>query len=410
MRPRWQSSVATGLLVALAPALAALSPAGAAGPERRATPATAYQLPFTCQQEWVGGMRAKHSPSKYAVDFNRAQDAGKPVVAAAAGVVAVSVPKGRTGYGRYVVLDHANGESSLYAHLANVFVTVGAVVDQGALLGTVGETGNVSGAHLHFEQKVGRDVASPVFAGVPFVPGPHASGNCADVPLAGNLEGDRVAELTVYRRTQRGSFVVQQPAGALPRTMPFGGATDEPVLGDWNGDGLLDPGVWSPRGRTFKLATPAGVLKVKLGRRGDRPVAGDWDGNGTWDLGVRRPASGTFWLRDAGGALSTIALGDRDDLPVTGDWNGDGRTDVGVYDRATSVFTVRTADAGGAVTVSAIAFGMPGDLPVPGDWDGDGTTELGTWTPASAIFNQRQGVGPTGAARAVSTVPFGNPR
>ncbi|MFM9735858.1 M23 family metallopeptidase, partial [Streptomyces niveiscabiei] len=83
----------------------------------------------------------------------------------AAGIVTTAVPNGTRGYGRYVVIDHGNGESTLYAHLSTVALGVGQVVDQGALVGTVGETGNATGPHLHFEERsAGKDVA-PYFHG-----------------------------------------------------------------------------------------------------------------------------------------------------------------------------------------------------------------------------------------------------
>lgn len=388
--------------------LAGHGSAEASAAARKGAPVAGYQLPFICGQSWTGSTRARHSPSPHAVDFNRSADEGKPVVAAAPGVVVTAVPDGRSGYGRYVAVDHGNGESTLYAHLKNVLVSVGASVDQGTLLGSVGSTGNSSGPHLHFEEKLGRQVVPAYFGRLPFVPGTAVSANCADVPLAADLDGAPGAEAVVFRRTRKGSFLVHQQ-GAAPRAVRFGAGTDEPLLGDWDGDGVAEPGVWSPRGRMFKLSTPAGVVSRRFGVRGDRPVVGDWDGDRVWDLGVYRPSTGTFLLRSATGAVTTITLGRAGDVPVVGDWNGDGRTDVGVHDRATSTFVLRHPDAAGTPVLASVQFGTPGDLPVVGDWDGDGTTELGTWTPATALLNQRR-TDAGGAARAVSTVQVGRPR
>src|SRR5690349_6866306 len=115
-------------------------------------------MPFPCGEAWTGTTRVGHSPSYYSVDWNRTDDLGDPVVAAAAGIVTTAVPNGTRSYGRYVVIDHGNGESSLYAHLSSVTVGLGQSVDQGALLGTVGDSGNATGPHLHFEEPVnGKD-------------------------------------------------------------------------------------------------------------------------------------------------------------------------------------------------------------------------------------------------------------
>ncbi len=55
------------------------------------------------------------------------------------------------GYGNVVVIDHGNGWQSLYAHMSALNVTCGSYVYQGGVIGAVGNTGNSSGAHLHFE-------------------------------------------------------------------------------------------------------------------------------------------------------------------------------------------------------------------------------------------------------------------
>ena len=97
-------------LLAVGAVLATASAAAAA-------PLTAYEMPFPCGQAWTGTTRPSHSPSPWSIDWNRTDDVGDPVVAAAAGVVTTAVPNGTRGYGRYVVVDHGNGESTLYGHL-----------------------------------------------------------------------------------------------------------------------------------------------------------------------------------------------------------------------------------------------------------------------------------------------------
>ncbi|TXT43204.1 MAG: LysM domain/M23/M37 peptidase domain-containing protein [Spirochaetes bacterium] len=61
---------------------------------------------------------------------------------------------GDTGYnsvfGNYVILRHANGYQSLYAHLNSISVKVGSYLDQGATVGLSGNSGQSTGPHLHF--------------------------------------------------------------------------------------------------------------------------------------------------------------------------------------------------------------------------------------------------------------------
>jgi murein DD-endopeptidase MepM/ murein hydrolase activator NlpD len=60
----------------------------------------------------------------------------------------------QNGYGNVVEIRHANGRSTLYAHLSRISVHKGERVEQGDFLGTVGSTGWATGPHLHFEVKL----------------------------------------------------------------------------------------------------------------------------------------------------------------------------------------------------------------------------------------------------------------
>ncbi len=84
------------------------------------------------------------------VDIAGSGITGKPVYATKGGRVITAVTS-YTGYGIYVVIDHGNGYSSVYAHMSSRNVSTGDTVKQGQLIGRVGSTGNVTGPHLHFE-------------------------------------------------------------------------------------------------------------------------------------------------------------------------------------------------------------------------------------------------------------------
>ena len=55
------------------------------------------------------------------------------------------------GYGNLIVVNHGNGYETFYAHLSGINVFPGQVVYQGNVIGSVGNTGNSSGPHIHFE-------------------------------------------------------------------------------------------------------------------------------------------------------------------------------------------------------------------------------------------------------------------
>jgi murein DD-endopeptidase MepM/ murein hydrolase activator NlpD len=95
------------------------------------------------------GYRAGH----YALDI--ADRSRPPVWSAASGtVVTASAGTWAGGYGNHVVVDHGNGLKTLYAHLGSVNVSSGQWVNQGDVLGMMGNTGRVygsTGIHLHWE-------------------------------------------------------------------------------------------------------------------------------------------------------------------------------------------------------------------------------------------------------------------
>ena len=79
-------------------------------------------------------------------------DYGTPIKAARGGVVLISTY--HWSYGNYVVVDHGNGDTTLYAHMSSRSVSVGQTVKQGQVVGKIGSTGSSTGNHLHFEVKV----------------------------------------------------------------------------------------------------------------------------------------------------------------------------------------------------------------------------------------------------------------
>jgi murein DD-endopeptidase MepM/ murein hydrolase activator NlpD len=80
-----------------------------------------------------------------------ANRAAPAVVAADAGRVVVAGWIDNYGYGNRVVIDHGNGTKTRYAHLSQIYVSVGQTVNRGDAIGKMGSTGRSTGTHLHFE-------------------------------------------------------------------------------------------------------------------------------------------------------------------------------------------------------------------------------------------------------------------
>lgn len=85
---------------------------------------------------------------------------GTNVLAADSGTVVVS--KYSSSYGNYIMINHGNGTTTLYAHMSSRIAQVGDKVSQGEVIGLVGSTGVSTGAHIHFEITVGGSRVNPL--------------------------------------------------------------------------------------------------------------------------------------------------------------------------------------------------------------------------------------------------------
>jgi murein DD-endopeptidase MepM/ murein hydrolase activator NlpD len=89
----------------------------------------------------------RHGRAHQGIDIRAPE--GTPIRAAEAGRVSWS---GRLGdYGNAVVLHHAGGYATVYAHARRTVVSYGQHVERGHVVAEVGATGNATGPHLHFE-------------------------------------------------------------------------------------------------------------------------------------------------------------------------------------------------------------------------------------------------------------------
>lgn len=104
-----------------------------------------YPTPVTSRPSSHFGPRRRRF--HYGLDL--AQPTGEPIYAAFDGVVRIS--KFNRSYGNLVIIHHANGLETYYAHMSKRHVTVGQQVKSGDVIGLCGNTGRSFGSHLHFE-------------------------------------------------------------------------------------------------------------------------------------------------------------------------------------------------------------------------------------------------------------------
>jgi murein DD-endopeptidase MepM/ murein hydrolase activator NlpD len=103
--------------------------------------------PFTGKKEFHKGM-------------DIAAPIGTPVVAPAGGVVTFAGETEGGGFG--LVIDHQGGLATSYGHLRDVLVAKGQTVARGQTLGHVGDSGQTSGPHLHYETRLGGVPVNPM--------------------------------------------------------------------------------------------------------------------------------------------------------------------------------------------------------------------------------------------------------
>ena len=100
------------------------------------------------------------TPSSFHAGVDVRGAIGAPIQAAARGRVALA--KKLEVRGNTVVLDHGLGVYTLYGHMNEIDVRPGQLVEQGEIIGAVGETGLVTGPHLHWEVRVQGEAVDPL--------------------------------------------------------------------------------------------------------------------------------------------------------------------------------------------------------------------------------------------------------
>jgi hypothetical protein len=170
----------------------------------------------------------------------------------------------------------------------------------------------------------------------------------------------------------------------------FGEENDTPLVGNWDSRGQIRVGVFrSSTGYWYLDRNGDGDLDscnrdrcihLKNYQAGDLPVVGDWNGNGVSQVGLFRPSSGEWFLDfnnnekwdGCGRDLCVTAFGSPGDLPVSGDWDGTGKSKIGIFRPSTGQWFLDQNGNGVwdkcSVDVCLSGFGVAGDIPVVGKW------------------------------------------
>ncbi|MFT4326172.1 MAG: FG-GAP repeat domain-containing protein [Candidatus Woesearchaeota archaeon] len=210
------------------------------------------------------------------------------------------------------------------------------------------------------------------------------------------------------------------------------------TLGDFDGDGLIDPVFYQAKllqpenWRIYFSSHEPTFLRLEglrygrgvydWGHQGMLPAVGDFDGDGISDIAVFSPSESRwyvlfsnerfpYWPEHFQRSLSTFTFNDNtgyyypfgksaEDIPVPADYIGDGITNIATFTPQTGEWNILSPSE----DVISIQFGMRGDVPVPADYTGDGRVDLAVYRPSNNMFYFASLAGTP-----IDPIPFGIP-
>lgn len=133
--------------------------ANAKPPSNNYTPGTG-SLGYPTSYRSISAGYPNYSSGRYHGGIDFPCPTGTPVYAADSGYVSLAKTLNYS-YGYYIIINHGNGISTLYAHNSQLVVSQGEAITKGQLIAYSGSTGNSSGPHCHFEVRVNGTRVNP---------------------------------------------------------------------------------------------------------------------------------------------------------------------------------------------------------------------------------------------------------
>jgi hypothetical protein len=235
--------------------------------------------------------------------------------------------------------------------------------------------------------------------------GPGLQPICAD--FDGDGEAD-IAHMVAPAGGQSGAYAILKSSTnydfgqALFVSAGFPSLGDVPVVGDFDGDGKADPGIWRASQGIWIVPLSASnytsFIFSQWGQLGDTPVIADFDGDNRADIAFYR--DGLWGILKSSqaysfGSAQFLSWGAADRQPIVGDFDGDSKADIGFMappaggqSAAYAILKSSTGYSflpGDPLFVSA-GFPALGDTPVVGDVDADGKADPGIWRESQGVW------------------------